>query len=81
MTFEFPKDWWTTDLDDEPCDGCGITPSKSRGHGAFICEKCYEALWCPECRYKLDPDHVCVTLEEDAEFTAEWEFLKKALDL
>jgi hypothetical protein len=54
-----PSDWWTTELEDEPCDGCGAKPSKHQGHGSFTCKACYDARWCPECKYSLTPGHVC----------------------
>jgi len=58
-------EFWTTDLEDEPCDGCGVRPSKSAGHGSFTCKKCYDARWCPECHFSLWPSpHVCPSPEE-----------------
>ena len=49
MSRGLPDYWWTTDLDDEPCDGCGVKPSKHAGHGSYTCESCYEKRWCPKC--------------------------------
>lgn len=57
-------DFWTTNLEDEPCDGCGVRPSKHQGHGAFSCKACYDASWCPMCHYELRKNHVCVTPEQ-----------------
>lgn len=71
----FPPDWWTTDLEDEECDGCGVKPSKHMGHGAFTCQKCYEAGWCPKCSYALEKDHVCPSPEERAKRDEEWAVL------
>jgi hypothetical protein len=59
-----PDDWWTTNLHEDPCDGCGVSPSKHEGHGSFTCQKCFEARWCPSCNYPLRKDHVCVTPEQ-----------------
>lgn len=53
--------------EDEPCDGCGVRPSVSMGHGSYSCEACFEARWCPKCRYTLTKDHVCPSPEERAE--------------
>ncbi len=69
----FPDDWWTTGLEDEPCYGCGVTPSKHGGHGYYTCQTCYEARWCPTCKYELrschiQGVHVCPTPEERAEY-------------
>lgn len=61
-----PADWWTTDLEDEPCDGCGVRPSKHAGHGSFTCESCYAKWWCPKCTYMLSANHVCRTPEQKA---------------
>jgi hypothetical protein len=61
-----PDDWWTTGLEDEPCDGCGVRPSKHAGHGSFTCKDCYDARRCPKCQYGLGPNHVCVTPEQHA---------------
>ena len=66
MSRGLPDNWWTTDLDDEPCDGCGVKPSKHAGHGSYTCESCYEKRWCPKCHYGLQKDHVCVTPEQHA---------------
>lgn len=77
-----PPDWWTTGLDNEPCDGCGVTPSKHEGHGKYTCKTCYEARWCPSCKYSLAHpangrklfgvhQHECVTPEEHAKNQAE----------
>lgn len=66
-----PADWWTTNLSDEPCDGCGVRPSKHAGHGSYTCQACHEARWCPSCTYLLSPDHVCPTGEELARREAE----------
>ena len=60
-----PDDWWTTDLEDEPCDGCGTRPSKHAGHGSFTCQRCYEARWCPACHYEKH-DGACPSAEERA---------------
>jgi hypothetical protein len=64
----FPDNWWTTDLDDEPCDGCGVQPSKHAGHGSYTCESCYNARWCPKCKYALGANHVCPTPEQIVEY-------------
>lgn len=55
-------------FEDEPCDGCGEKPSVHMGHGSFSCQKCWEAQWCPTCRYSLNwpKPHVCKTPEEIA---------------
>lgn len=63
-----PKaDFWTTDLEDEPCDFCQTKPSKHYGHGTYVCKTCYDSWWCPKCTYRLGRDHVCVTPEQHAE--------------
>jgi hypothetical protein len=61
-----PADWWTTNLEDEPCDDCGSKPSRHAGHGSFICKACNDARWCPKCTFALgDPTkHVCPSPEE-----------------
>jgi len=61
-----PADWWTTSLEDEPCDGCDVKPSRHVGHGSFSCKECYEARWCPKCTFTIgDPaKHVCPSPEE-----------------
>ena len=68
-----PDNWWIDNLDDEPCDGCGVKPSKHAGHGSYTCEACYNARWCPKCRYDMRPrqgsdKHVCPTPEEIVEY-------------
>jgi hypothetical protein len=65
------NDFWTTDLEDEPCDGCGEKPSKHQGHGRFTCKTCYDAQWCPKCKYQLGEGHVCATPEK-AKRDARW---------
>lgn len=62
----FSADFWTTNLADEPCDGCGVSPSKHAGHGSFTCESCYAKWWCPKCKYALSDSHVCRTSEQQA---------------
>lgn len=52
------------DFEDEECTCCGVTPSVHIGHGAFTCQKCWDASWCPKCRYSIHSDlvdgiHVC----------------------
>lgn len=61
-----PDRWWIDGMEDEPCDGCGVKPSKHAGHGSYVCEKCYNSWWCPQCNYRLYPDHVCPTPEQKA---------------
>jgi len=64
-----PNDWWITDLENEPCDGCGVKPSKHAGHGSFTCKDCYEGWWCPKCHYDCrHQPHVCPTAEQIAEY-------------
>jgi len=78
----FPADWWiTTDLEDEPCDSCGIKPSKHEGHGSFTCETCYNARWCPKCSYLLGLNHVCPSKEQQEADRKAYEEWKKGLDL
>lgn len=62
-----PDRWWIDGMEDEPCDGCGVKPSKHEGHGSYTCQSCYDARWCPNCHYdyRRQP-HVCVTPEQDA---------------
>lgn len=55
---------WITDLEDESCDSCGIKPSRHQGHGSYTCKACWDAQWCPECRYPLNVNHVCPDQEE-----------------
>lgn len=43
-------DFWTN-LENEPCDSCGVVPSRHQGHGSFTCRPCYEARWCKKCGY------------------------------
>ena len=79
----FPDDWWTTGMEDEPCDGCGAKPSKHQGHGSFTCKTCYDARWCPKCTYSLDTrsgPHVCKSPEEIALINARCERDLRALD-
>lgn len=59
-----PDDFWTRNLEDEPCDRCGARPSKHEGHGSFTCKACYDKRWCPKCKYMLKSryrpsEHVC----------------------
>ena len=69
------KDHWDcSNLEDEPCDSCGIKPSRHYGHGSFICKVCYDKWWCPKCTFRLEPDHICKTEEE--RITIEKEFEK-----
>lgn len=76
-----PDDWWTTGLEDEPCDGCGKKPSKHAGHGNYTCETCFNAWWCPECHYRLTVGHVCPTSEEQAANEKWWNEQVVLLDL
>ena len=64
-----PDNWWIDNMEDEPCDDCGVKPSKHAGHGSYTCEACYKARWCPKCNYdcRYQP-HVCPTPEEIAEY-------------
>lgn len=52
-------------FEDEQCDDCGASPSVSMGHGRMICKACYEAMWCPKCKYSVHCDlvdgvHACL---------------------
>ncbi len=71
MSNDLPEDWWITNLEDEPCDGCGVIPSKHRGHGSYICKKCWDASFCPTCHYGLQANHVCPTAEERERYEKE----------
>lgn len=75
-----PDNWWTEDVEEDPCDDCGVTPSKHLGHGRFICKTCYEAWWCPKCTYRLTENHVCPSPEEHARRQKEHEDFMKSLD-
>ncbi len=75
-----PDEWWTTDMEDEPCSACGARPSKSMGHGRYTCKGCYEASWCPKCRFQLSPNHVCPTPEEAARRKEQYAMLMFATD-
>jgi hypothetical protein len=45
--------WWTTDMEDEPCGGCGVKPSRHAGHGSYVCRTCHEARWCKQCHFQV----------------------------
>lgn len=81
----FPDNWWTKDLEDEPCDGCGVKPSKHQGHGSFTCKSCYDGRWCPECTYALysrdGSQHVCVSPEQRYIDQRKWEVEEILLDI
>ena len=69
--------------EDEPCDGCGKRPSVSMGHGSYSCEACFEARWCPECRYSLGADpskHVCPSPEVRAENARIYGYFRRDMD-
>lgn len=81
-----PENWWATDLNDEPCDSCGVKPSKHEGHGSYTCQKCYESRWCPKCHYGMYQDlvdgvHVCASEEELAKRGADWEATCREVDV
>jgi hypothetical protein len=58
-------------MEDEPCDSCGVKPSLHMGHGSFSCKACFDAWWCPKCHYdqreRGGKKHVCPTPEEIVE--------------
>jgi hypothetical protein len=58
------EDRWITNLEDEPCDGCGVKPSRHLGHGSYICKECYDKSWCPKCQFQLSDNHRCPTKKE-----------------
>jgi hypothetical protein len=61
------------EMEDEPCDTCGVRPSLHMGHGSYSCEPCYQAWWCPKCRFdQRHQPHVCVTKEQAAKYRAEF---------
>ena len=69
-----PDRWWIDGMEDEPCDGCGVKPSKHEGHGSYTCQKCYDARWCPECHYdQRRQPHICPTPEQKAEYRRQME--------
>lgn len=51
----------------EPCGACAQTPTMNWGHGTFLCEGCYDRVWCITCGYQTSNGHVCPTPEERAE--------------
>lgn len=75
-----PSDWWTTGLEDEPCYGCGATPSKHEGHGLYTCKTCFEARFCKKCGVMHRAEKPCPTPEEIAAIEKEVEALLAECD-
>lgn len=71
--------WAPEELEDEPCDKCGIKPSRHDGHGTYICKPCFDVMWCPKCNNKLErfysasmeTPHACLPLAERRRFEKE----------
>lgn len=49
-----------TIYEDEECGRCGAKEVAHMGHGSFICQKCFEGLWCKKCGFSLRANHICI---------------------
>lgn len=75
-----PEDWWDPKhLEQEPCDRCGVVPSRHRGHGSYTCKPCWDASFCPLCKYWLAPHHVCPTPAEQKVYEEDMAATLKAI--